>query len=504
MKNSAVLLFLVSLLVNIPNLLSAQEGEKNPIEQCLSSVVTIALYELGENDAIFGFGDDERERESEIAYQKALDLSGSVSAGSGFVIEYKGQRYIVTNAHVLDGAAMGEDAIRVYNIGRERFPVRFVGGDSFYDIAVLAFEEADSEKRFTAIPFAKKPAGLTDKVFAIGNPLGKYPYTITDGIVSGKNRLFQNPTTGKYGFMQHTATLIWGNSGGPLVNSQGELVGVNSWIGTDVKNNQQFIFSQLNFAIESDLVQQLVGEIIDNNGRVRRNFTGIEFGTRRDYLDLDSPPFIQDIVSGSPASELMADKVGYYVTAINGEPTKTLQDILRIFERAAKEATFEFSLSEEMPDFSQTSKMAGFKKVEKVSVSASDMSIENLEKIANHFFDKYGDYQLKEENGGLHLRKKTGKPKARIEKVLIDDMQAKYVVEAGQDEYEVIGAGLFDNWGRGTLYRAKSLKDIGAVIRLCSMEGHLSMSVQREDDSIENIRFFLQDANFEELRVLYY
>ena len=64
------------------------------------------------------------------------------------------------------------------------------------------------------------------------------------------------------------------------MNKNGEVVGMNTWIGTGVRNNQAYTFSQLNFAIEGELIQRLVAEIIENDGRIRRNFLGIEFLSR--------------------------------------------------------------------------------------------------------------------------------------------------------------------------------------------------------------------------------
>lgn len=473
-----------------------------PLEKALQSVVTIALFELDESDVVFGFG--EEERKAEIAYREALDLSNATSSGSGFIIKYQDELYIVTNAHVVDGATNNPEAISVFDIGRKKYQVELVGGDSFYDLAVLTFVDEVDEEDFPPLYFAENPARLTEKVYAIGNPLGKYPYSITDGIVSGKNRVFQNPTTGKYGFLQHTATLIWGNSGGPLVNENGEIVGVNAWIGTDVNDSQQFIFSQLNFAIEGELTQRLVKEIIDNNGRVSRPFLGIEFAIRKDYLGLNSPPFIQNIIENSPASELLKDKIGYYVTSINGEKTKTLQDVLRIIEQVSPESTVDFFLEKDAPNFQAQESIAGFKKGENVRIKANNLSIEQLEKIALHFFKNYADYDLQHPQNSIRLSKKNTKPKPRVEKMIVENQSAKYEITAGQAQYNIIAAGLFDKWGRATLYRTQSLKDMGAVIRLCSLEGHLSASVTSDSGEIENIRFYIQDADFNELRVLYY
>ncbi|MCR9290859.1 MAG: S1C family serine protease [Bacteroidetes bacterium] len=474
----------------------------SPIENVLSSVVTIAIYELDGEDLVFGFGEDQRK--AAIAYEEALDLSGSTSSGSGFVIEHNGQLYIVTNAHVIDGASDRPESIGVFSIARKRHAVRLVGGDSFYDIAVLAFEDAESVADFLPIPFSKTVPRLTDKVFAIGNPLGKYPYTITDGIVSGKNRLFQNATTGKYGYLQHTATLIWGNSGGPLVNEKGELIGVNTWIGTKTKGDQQFIFSQLNFAIEADLVKKLVTEIIENDGRVKRNFLGVEFATRKDLYEYDSPPFINNLLEGSPGYDFLKDKVGHYIKEINGETIHTLQDIVRVLEQTNPKESVQFTLQKEAPDHLSGQPSLSIKQIEKIEVQGAELGVDKLEDIAGYFFKTYSDYELTTEAMQIGLSKKADKAKPRIERILKEEAQTSFSMTSGNDRYNLVGSGLLDKWGRGTLYRVRTAKDIGAIIRLCSLEGHLSASVIDENEHVENVRFYLEDEDFNELRVLYY
>jgi S1-C subfamily serine protease len=106
--------------------------------------------------------------------------------------------------------------------------------------------------------------------------LGSYPYSVTDGIISAKN-LPKGGLTGKFVFLQHTATIIWGNSGGPLINEKFEVVGVNSQIAfATAPDGSQILQQHINFSLEPKLTERLINEVIANNGRVKRAHMGLE------------------------------------------------------------------------------------------------------------------------------------------------------------------------------------------------------------------------------------
>lgn len=470
-------------------------GQSNSIESALSGVVTVAVFDLADEDAAFGFGEDDEI--ARVAYETALDMTGVASSGSGFLVKINGKPYVITNAHVVNAAESRRGAIGAFSIGRKKYPLRLVGGDSFYDLAVLAFDEVEPGEEFAFLKFAKSSPGLAEAVYAIGNPLGLYPYSITDGIVSGKNRLFQKPTTGKYGFMQHTATLIWGNSGGPLINKKGEVVGVNTWIGTRSKESQQYIFSQLNFAIEIEVAQRVINDIIENQGRVRRTYLGLEFATRLDFSQIPSSPFIKGVLKDSPASGTAEDKLGWIVTSINDRPLKTLQDLLRILEETRPNTTVNIAIQEPDSDKPRPRK-------ELLTFKSGALLESNLESISQHFFQRYTDYEWsKKSQPGL--KAKTSQKNPKIEQITKGAAeQATFAAKPGKSTYKLVGAGLLDDWGRGSLYRIRDAYDMGKVIRLCSLEGHISAAVHSQDGATENIRFFIQDADFYELRVLFY
>ena len=151
-----------------------------------------------------------------------------VGTGTGFVYKIEEDLgYIITNYHVISDA----NKIQVTNIAGQTVDAKLLGGDSYADIAVLSIEKS------AALKVAKigdsTAVELGDSVFTVGSPLGKeYIGTVTKGILSGKDRLvtITSEENGKYMMqvLQTDAAINPGNSGGPLVNMNGEVIGINS------------------------------------------------------------------------------------------------------------------------------------------------------------------------------------------------------------------------------------------------------------------------------------
>lgn len=477
-------------LLSLLTLPAPAQDSPTPLERTLSGVVTVGVFNASDTKRVLGFG-NRGDNTIDVAYEKPLNMAGAHASGSGFVFEQNGQLFILTNAHVIDAASDRPEAIAVYSITRTRYSVRIVGGDSFYDLAVLAFDSQPPGNEFEPLTFSDAEARLTQKVYAIGNPLGNYPYTITEGIISGKNRLYQRPTTGRFGFLQHTATLLWGNSGGPLVDEQGRVVGVNTWIGTEQRDGQNYLFSQLNFALEGRLAHQVALEIINDGGRVRRAFFGVEFAVSTGIMQPDSPPFINGILPNSPAAAALSDRIGYTVTAINEQPIATLQDIVRILETVKPEQSITLRLKKGI-------------NAPTVTLPAQDLSVARLEEVAVHFFQTFADYQVQGNDSGVALTPNPEKKTPRIERLTPTAEGPISESVEGQNHYTLLGAGQLDNYGRATLYRVNNLHDLGAIIRLCSLEGHLGASLLAGEDKVENVRFFLTNKDLDEIKVLYY
>jgi S1-C subfamily serine protease len=187
------------------------------------------------------------------------------SLGSGFVIDKAG--HIVTNYHVIAGAK----SVQVSFSNGDSVKARIVGSDPSTDIAVLQVEE--HSRALTPLAWGNSDsAQVGDSVVAIGNPFG-YTRSVTAGIVSAVNR----PLTAPNNFVidhaiQTDAALNHGNSGGPLLDTRGEVIGVNSQISTGNTGEQGNI--GIGFAIPSNAVRGVVAQLIET-GHVEHALLGI-------------------------------------------------------------------------------------------------------------------------------------------------------------------------------------------------------------------------------------
>ncbi|HEX2909260.1 MAG TPA: trypsin-like peptidase domain-containing protein [Chloroflexia bacterium] len=247
--------------------------------------------------------------------------------GSGVIISSDG--YIVTNAHVVDG----QDNLSVaLNDGKSSVPAKLIGVDKLGDLAVL---KIDSQ-----VPAYAKWASHVDvgeTVIAIGAALGDFRNSVSKGVVSGLNRTLPDDT-GTNVYIQTDTPINHGNSGGPLLNLQGEIVGINTAVvrstGGSTRGSTD-VAEGLGFAIPYNIAQQLTGQLI-SKGSVTRPYFGITYQmispAEAGTLSYNGKPFPSvegawigqtssgqsGIVKGGPA-----DKAGLkdndVITAINGE-----------------------------------------------------------------------------------------------------------------------------------------------------------------------------------------
>ncbi len=187
----------------------------------------------------------------------------SPSTGSGFVVDPDGD--ILTNHHVIDGA----DAIFVRFSGEKReYRAELIGTDPNTDLALLRIDPAG--RKLPALPFGDSDlVEVGSWAIAIGNPFGNLESTLTVGVVSAKGRgdLKIGGLTPRFqDFIQTDASINFGNSGGPLVDVQGRLIGVNTAI------NQRG--QGIGFAVPSNLVTNIYGQLREH-GRVIRGYLGI-------------------------------------------------------------------------------------------------------------------------------------------------------------------------------------------------------------------------------------
>lgn len=240
------------------------------------------------------------------------------AVGSGFIVDKSG--FIVTNAHVIDDAAR----ITVKLDSGEEFVARVVGTDDLTDLAILKIE---ARRDLPTVKFGDSDkAEVGDWVLAIGSPFG-LAKTVTAGIISQKQRETPAGTTFQR-FIQTDAAINRGNSGGPLVNMDGEVVGVNSQIATSTGD-----YNGVGFALPSRETEFVYGQII-KNGKVRRGYLGVlldsvkaEFAAVYGLKDKRGS-IVTDVRDPRGPAALAGLKVGDVIVEFNGQPVAGAEDLI--------------------------------------------------------------------------------------------------------------------------------------------------------------------------------
>src|SRR5229473_927544 len=228
-------------------------------------------------------------------YDFFMDPVPVEGAGSGFVIDARG--YILTNFHVVEGA----QSIEVVLGDQSRYPAKFIGADQRNDVALVKIDSKG--KQLAALPLGDSSAlQVGQKVLAIGNPFG-FQSTLTTGVVSALGRTVQtSQTTFIDEAIQTDAAINRGNSGGPLINSRGEVIGINSAIYTPTGTT-----AGIGFAIPINTAKNIANDLI-TDGRVRRAYLGVSTLELTAWLAeaLDLPVqeglLIETITRGGPAA----------------------------------------------------------------------------------------------------------------------------------------------------------------------------------------------------------
>ena len=236
-----------------------------------------------------------------------------VAGGSGVIISPDGE--ILTNYHVIEGIRGGDASIEVKTSDGKTYPAKVLGKDKELDIALIKIDAAH-------LPFAKlgdsDAAKVGEWVVAIGNPLG-LEHTVTQGIISAKGRKL---TAGIESFLQTDAAINRGNSGGPLLNLRGEVIGINTAINPDGQN--------LGFAVPVNQVKNILKDL--HSGKpVSRGYLGI----RPDDLDKDFQASLgvkEGVVVSSVERGQAAAKAGVQnldvITAVDGQKVTSKEELI--------------------------------------------------------------------------------------------------------------------------------------------------------------------------------
>jgi len=267
-------------------------------------------------------------------YDFFMDPVPVEGAGSGFVIDPKG--YILTNNHVVEGA----QTIEVVLGDQSRYPAKVIGSDPRNDVALIKIEPKN--KPLVALPLGDSSTiQVGQKVLAIGNPFG-FQSTLTTGVISALGRTVQtSQTTFIDEAIQTDAAINRGNSGGPLINSHGEVIGINSAIYTPSGTT-----AGIGFAIPINTAKRIARDLM-TDGRVHQAFLGVTSyavgGGLAEALDLPVQQglLVQTVSRGGPAAQAGlrgGDRVaqlgmrrfyvgGDVITAIDGQKIASELDV---------------------------------------------------------------------------------------------------------------------------------------------------------------------------------
>jgi Do/DeqQ family serine protease len=309
-----------------------QKANRSVTQAILPSVVTLDVVETKTvaNSPMNGFpwfffgnpqGGDDGSGNGDDKSQQQREYK-SEGLGSGVIVRKTGNLfYVLTNQHV--AGASTDISIKLFD-GRE-FKGKLVGGDERKDIALVSFESADNSIKVAKIGDSDT-VQTGDIVFAVGSPLG-YMSSVTQGIVSAVGRS-GGPNNNINDFIQTDAAINQGNSGGPLVNIYGEVIGINSWIASQSGGSQG-----LGFSIPVNNVKKAIDDFIAT-GKIKYGWLGVSL-MDADKETLDSlkigdkkGALASQVFIGSPA-EKGGMVPGDFVVSLNGKEVKTVDQLVR-------------------------------------------------------------------------------------------------------------------------------------------------------------------------------
>lgn len=252
-----------------------------------------------------------------------LQMPSPSSLGSGFIIDGE-KGYIVTNAHVIQDA----DEVRVTFHDDTNIPAEIIARDEKTDLALL---QVKTDKKLTAVQFGDSaPLRVGDWVLAIGNPFG-LGGTVTTGIISAQQRDIH---AGPYDdFIQTDASINRGNSGGPMFNMNGEVIGINTAIYSPSGGSVG-----IGFAIPSNLAKPVIDQLI-RYGKTRRGWIGVRIQTVTDdiadslNLDASGGALIASVTPTGPA-EKAGLRAGDVIVEFDGKPVTQMRTLPRIVAEA--------------------------------------------------------------------------------------------------------------------------------------------------------------------------
>ena len=303
--------------------MSFQKALKNLADRVLPAVVDIRAEKVVRKNRFQRFKNPFQRFDEFFNRRKKPEYKEKAqSLGSGFIISREG--YVVTNSHVIEGASN----IKVLLTNNREYTGQIVGTDAVSDLAVI---KIDAGKDIPSIPLAsKEKVKVGDLAIAVGNPFG-LSGSFTLGVISATGRVsgINDRNAAFKNFIQTDASINQGNSGGPLLNIKGQVIGVNTAIYSAGGKGSLGI----GFAIPATTASQVVRDII-RQGRVDRGYIGVVIKNLdksvSDYLKLNknSGVMITSVESRGPA-EKAGLRPGDVILSVNKQKIKNTTDLIR-------------------------------------------------------------------------------------------------------------------------------------------------------------------------------
>jgi hypothetical protein len=280
--------------------------------------------------------------------------------------------------------------------------------------------------------------------------------------------------TGRIGYLQHSASIIWGNSGGPLIDSSGRVVGVNTRIEI-AERSQQFLISQLNFALETSVAARVIDGLLRNGGRLKRAYLGLELTqtlpVNRFRKAVATAAVVESVVPGGPAAAL-ARFAGYRVDRIGAMSVRNLDEAMQAIEAVKPGERIEFEVTKDGS-------------TETATLTAGQLTAANYAALANHVIGSRSDFEVLEEDGHVLLRRKRQPQEhtnASMTPRQIGTVPAKSMLEAPR-VLGLVAVGLVperrgeNDEAEPVLYRVNTIRDFGVAMRLFLMGGGADLVV---------------------------
>ena len=324
MKKNFFSIFLIAIICFSNSYASFERGYADLVDKLLPSVVSIATTQIVERQASpipeLPEGHPFNDMFKDFFGNQMPKRENLTGLGSGFIISDEG--YVVTNNHVISGA---DEITVIFNNGLDEVAATLVGTDPKTDIAVLKIDP--SNLNIQHVNWGNSEISrVGDIVLAIGNPLG-LGGTVTSGIISSINRDIGG---GPYvDFIQTDAPINRGNSGGPLFNLDGEVIGINSMIISQTGGSVG-----LGFSIPSKTAKLIVDQII-SFGQAKRGWLGVqiqdltqEFSDSLGYDSTDGA-FVASVEPNSPAAAANI-QAGDIIIEFDGKPISSFKDLPKV------------------------------------------------------------------------------------------------------------------------------------------------------------------------------